>query len=90
MNKLIKYIGIGLLVGWVVALIANFTIYQETTMQLTFIHPIVDGILFMAVMIAIYFAVVSLYRKNESQASIVLGTVGTISMVLAIAFYFYI
>ncbi|ADU31245.1 hypothetical protein [Evansella cellulosilytica] len=87
MNKLLKYIGVGIFVGWSIAMLVNYSIYEYTTMQTTLFHPIIDGILFMALMVGIYFLSIFLYKNKEANASILLGILGVIA--ISIAFYFY-
>lgn len=86
MDKFLKYIGIGLFVGWIIALIANYSIYQYTTIQITFIHPIVDATIFMGILIAIYFLAMALYKKSKNSASLLLAGCGIVSVVLAVVF----
>nr|WP_090889190.1 hypothetical protein [Evansella caseinilytica] len=87
MKKFLRYIGIGVFLGWSVALLVNFSIYQHTTYQETWVHPVVDGILFMAVMLALYFGMLTLYEKKQAGASVALAVLGVFSILLAV-FYF--
>ncbi|WP_096189485.1 hypothetical protein [Evansella halocellulosilytica] len=88
MKKLIQCIGIGIFVGWAIALIVNFPIYQHTASLATLFHPIVDGILFMGFMLLLYFVVFGLYNKKEKAASVGLFVLGSISLGIAAMLYF--
>ncbi|MFA9555903.1 hypothetical protein ACERII_01150 [Evansella sp. AB-rgal1] len=88
MDRVLRYTGIFVFIGWTIAILVNFPIYQYTTKQATLFHPIVDGVLFMAIMLVIYFVIIKLYKNKQSFASIGLAFLGVIS--LAMAFYYYI
>src|SRR5690554_2921120 len=77
------YMGIGIFIGWVIAILVNYNIYEHTTSQATFFHPILDAILFMAMMLLLFFIITQLYNNKESFASIVLTVLGIISIALA-------
>ncbi|MBU9711387.1 hypothetical protein [Evansella tamaricis] len=87
MNKLLNYIGIGIFIGWCIAIFANFSIYQHTTLQITLFHPIFDAILFMGIMTAIFFGAKGLYLKKEISASVFLALLGTISITFAVLLF---
>ncbi|PYZ93599.1 hypothetical protein CR194_10580 [Salipaludibacillus keqinensis] len=86
MERLLKWIGIGIFLGWSVAILVNYSIYQHATTQLTFIHPIVDGILFMGLMFGLYLMIWKSHKKKTSTATMQLGVLGVLSMVLAVIF----
>ncbi|UCZ52059.1 hypothetical protein LGQ02_14545 [Bacillus shivajii] len=88
MKKLIQFIGIGIFVGWAIALIVNFSIYQHTASMATLFHPIVDGILFMGIMLLLYFVIFVLYNRNSVTASIGLFVLGSVSIGIAAMLYF--
>lgn len=83
MQKLLMWIGIGVLGGWIVALLVNFSVYQEVSTYYMVIHPLVDGILFMAVMFGAYLLIWRSYKKNLKTATIQAGSLGIFFMVLA-------
>lgn len=87
MERLIKWIGIGVFLGWTIAILVNYSIYQHATKQLTFIHPIVDGILFMAMMLVVYLFVWRTFKRNPSTASIQLIVLGVLSLSAAVMFF---
>ncbi|MBU9721871.1 MULTISPECIES: hypothetical protein [Bacillaceae] len=87
MKKLLNYIGIGLFVGWSIAILVNFSIYQHTTTQATLLHPIFDAILFMGIMVGIYFLSMRMYQKKEAAVSILLTVLGAASLVFALILY---
>lgn len=86
MEKLIKWIGLGIFIGWSIAILVNYSIYQHATSQLTFVHPMVDGILFMAIIFGVYVVVWKSFRKKQSTATLQLGTIGAVALVLAVIF----
>ncbi|WP_280769359.1 hypothetical protein [Salipaludibacillus daqingensis] len=86
MERLLKWIGIAIFLGWTIALLVNYSIYQHVTLQLTLIHPVIDGILFMVLMFATYLFVWRTFRRNNSTASIQLAVLGVLSISLAIVF----
>lgn len=86
MDRLIKWIGIGIFLGWSIAILVNYSIYQHATKQLTLIHPIIDGILFMALMFVIYLFVWRTYRRSPSTGNIQLAVLGVLSLSMAIIF----
>jgi len=86
MHKLLRWIGIGLFLGWTMAILVNYSIYQHSTSQLTLIHPIVDGILFMAVLLVVYLFMIRSFKRNPPSASIQLGVLGVFSISVAILF----
>jgi mannose/fructose/N-acetylgalactosamine-specific phosphotransferase system component IID len=86
MKQLLKWIGISIFLGWTIAILVNYSIYQHATTQLTLIDPIVDGILFMLVMFAVYLFIWRTYKSNPSTASIQIAVLGVLSMSLAFMF----
>ncbi|MGJ9382577.1 hypothetical protein CR203_10600 [Salipaludibacillus neizhouensis] len=86
MEKLIKWIGLGIFIGWSLAILVNYSIYMHATSQLTLVHPMVDGILFMALMFGIYVFIWRSVRKKVSIASFQLGAFGAVALVLAVIF----
>ncbi|WP_416151331.1 hypothetical protein ACM26V_10295 [Salipaludibacillus sp. HK11] len=86
MQRLLLWIGIGIFFGWSIAILVNFSIYQHSTEQWTFIHPIVDGIMFMALMLVFYLFIWRTYKRNTSTASKQIAVLGGLSFVLAIVF----
>lgn len=83
MQKLLFWIGAAILGGWILALVVNFSVYQEVTTYYMVIHPLVDGILFMAIMFGIYMLVWRTFLKKPQTATIQLASLGTVFMVLA-------
>ncbi|GEL09241.1 hypothetical protein [Salisediminibacterium halotolerans] len=83
MQRLIFWIGLSLLLGWTAALLINFETYQNVTTNLTVISPLIDGLIFMLVMFALYVAVWQTAVKNKKTASWQLGIAGALAMALA-------
>lgn len=83
MQRLILWIGLGILLGWTAALIINFETYQNVSTNLTVISPFVDGIIFMIVMFSLYVVVWKTAVKNKKTASWQLGIAGALAMAFA-------
>lgn len=83
MQKLLMWIGLGVLGGWILALLVNFTVYQEVSTYYMVIHPLLDGIIFMTVMFGAYLLVWRSYKKSVKTATIQLSSLGIFFMVLA-------
>ncbi|WP_096435814.1 hypothetical protein [Alteribacter populi] len=75
-----------LVLFWSVALLVNFPIYQETTIQGTLIHPIVDGILFFAI-IVVLIAFVAYVLKTPKLKNFSMAVLGAISIIFIFVFY---
>jgi hypothetical protein len=86
MERLLKWIGLSIFIGWTAAILVNYSIYQHATTQLTFVHPIVDGIIFMLIMLGVYIYIWKSYKKKRTTATVQLGIFGALSIVLAIVF----
>ena len=87
MKRLLLFLGIGIFIGWTIAMISNYNIYRETTAQPLLFSPLVDGIVFMAIMLGLYFVIISLYNKKPANASYVLVILGALSLAFAIFLY---
>ncbi|TMW71547.1 hypothetical protein [Alteribacter natronophilus] len=86
---MLKYLMIGtggLVVLWAAALLVNFPIYQETTVQGTVIHPIVDGIVFFALIFAFIWFLGSVIRDRK-KINVFLGGAGVITIALIFVFF---
>ncbi|MDG5786812.1 hypothetical protein QA612_04855 [Evansella sp. AB-P1] len=89
MKHVLKYSGLIIFIGWTIAILVNFSIYQHTTTQLTLFHPIIDGILFMLVMLLMYYGIIKLYHHKPQFASVGLTVFGALAIVLAVYYYTY-
>ncbi|WP_078595225.1 hypothetical protein [Evansella clarkii] len=87
MKKLLLYIGIGLFTGWIIAMVSNFQIYRETTQQPILFSPLIDGIVFMAIMLILYLGIIGLYNRRPANASYALAILGAVSLGFAIFLY---
>lgn len=65
MEKLLKWIGLAIFLGWTVAILANFSVYQHSTKDTAGLNPVVEGILFMGVMLAVYVLIWKTFKKIE-------------------------
>lgn len=83
MYRAVYYMGMIIFVGWVIGILVNFQIYVHTTSLTSFLHPVVDAILFMAVLLLLFFAIVFINRKKADFATIILLTIGILSVVFA-------
>ncbi|UTR15434.1 hypothetical protein MM221_02230 [Salipaludibacillus sp. LMS25] len=84
MEKLLKWIGLAIFLGWTVAILANFSVYQHSTKDTAGLNPVVEGILFMGVMLAVYVLIWKTFKKNRNTASIQLIVLGLVSLACAI------
>ena len=84
MERFMRWIGLGILIGWTTALLVNFETYQNVSTNLTVISPLVDGLLFMVIMFGLYVAVWKTAVKNHKAASWQLGLAGAIAMIFAL------
>ena len=80
------YIGMWLFIGWVLAILANFSIYEYTAELGRWIHPVIDAILFMAGMLVICFMTIFLYKKREKYVFVVLSLLGILSLMFIILY----
>ncbi|PYZ97375.1 hypothetical protein CR205_01870 [Alteribacter lacisalsi] len=86
---MVKYLLIGtgsLVVLWAAALLVNFPIYQETTVQGTIIHPIVDGILFFGLIFGFIWLLASVI-KDRKRINLILSGTGVVTLVLIFVFF---
>lgn len=86
MKRIILLIGIIMFVGWTIALVANYKIYEYTTEQVTLFHPVIDGIILMLAMLFLFFVVYHLYEKRKGIASFVLFLIGISTVVFALMY----
>ncbi|MCR6095701.1 hypothetical protein HXA31_10160 [Salipaludibacillus agaradhaerens] len=84
MEKLLKWIGLAIFLGWTVAILANFSVYQHSTRDTAGLNPMVEGILFMAMMLGVYIIIWKSFEKNRQVASIQLVVLGCISLGIAV------
>ncbi|MCR6111461.1 hypothetical protein HXA35_14015 [Bacillus sp. A301a_S52] len=84
MEKLLKWIGLAIFLGWTVAILANFSVYQHSTRDTAGLNPMLEGILFMAMMLGVYVVIWKSFEKNRNVASIQLVMLGFISLGIAI------
>ncbi|WP_156906563.1 hypothetical protein [Alteribacter aurantiacus] len=85
-----RYIALGvsgIVLLWAVALLLNFQIYQQTTIQFTVIHPIVDGILFFVILLGIV-ALLAFKVKSQAVKNSITASVGALFMVVAVVLFF--
>ncbi|PTL37892.1 hypothetical protein [Alkalicoccus saliphilus] len=82
MQKLLLWIGLSIFIGWIIAMSVNYGIYNEAT-DPALISPFVDGILFMALMLGIYFIVWWTFTKKPAAATIQLAAGAVLSLTAA-------
>ncbi|QKS71818.1 hypothetical protein FLK61_34685 [Paenalkalicoccus suaedae] len=83
MKRLIFWIGLSIFIGWSISILVNYPVYVQQT-NYTLINSMVEGILFMAVMLGIYFFIIRTVEKKPNLASIQLLVGGVASLILAV------
>ncbi|WP_444683938.1 hypothetical protein [Alkalicoccus luteus] len=83
MKRLAMMIGIIIFAGWTVAMLVNYGIYAASD-DPAFFSPLVDGILFMAVMFGLYLLLFNVYQSNRKAATIQLVAGGSLALIGAV------
>ncbi|WP_147803536.1 hypothetical protein [Alkalicoccus halolimnae] len=83
MQKLLLWVGLSILIGWIAAMSINYGIYNEST-DPAFISPFIDGIIFMVLMVGLYFYLWRTFMKNPSSASLQMTGVGVLAIAAAV------
>ncbi|NJP36796.1 hypothetical protein [Alkalicoccus luteus] len=83
MKRLAMMIGITIFVGWTIAMLVNYSIYAASD-DPSFFSPLVDGILFMAVMFGLYLLLYNVYQSNRKMATIQLVAGGSLALIGAV------
>ncbi|MBM7097632.1 MULTISPECIES: hypothetical protein [Alteribacter] len=76
----------GIVLLWAIALIVNFQIYQETTVQGTVIHPIADGIIFFLILLGVVALFTFVVKKNAVRNGAV-AALGAAFIILAVVLF---
>lgn len=83
MSRLVRWIGLTIFIGWTVALLVNYSIYSEDPGP-ALTTPFFDGILFMALMLAMYFIIWRVYQAKQQTATMVLSIGGAVALAGAV------